>query len=429
MRIAIVSKSNRKGGGASRVAEDLALWLNDMGHPTHQFCARFHGKPLAFQRPLYGLKITERLVQLTHFMTRRFGFSEILPLEYIVNFRSQIKKYDIIHFHDLYKTISPKTLRMTSKHKPTFFTIHDYSAFTGGCIYPLTCCQFLTNCSISKECNLVRGSHLSDFGISYSHKVRKQLARDNITYIFPSQWMADRARMVLNFRNMYHIIHNGISESDYYPTRKDIARRRLGLPDKKPIIVLSAFNMSDIRKGINYACDAVSKVRELSPLVLLVGKPDTNISSSLSGIDHLFFGYIEDPETMALVYSAADALLFCSLADNLPLTVLEAMAVGTPVIGFSSGGVPEMVVHNSTGFLSAPFDTQRLSEGLGSFLRGDIGLDWGRNSKLRFDHEFSRTRFLEKHIELYKQVSQSMPHTSCVPAVPVQVGACEPVNE
>ncbi|MHC1741664.1 MAG: glycosyltransferase [Syntrophobacteraceae bacterium] len=403
MKIAIISKANRQGGGASRVAEDLAQWLNDIGHPTHHYCARFHGPPLPFQRHLYGPEGIGRLILLTHHVTRRFGFSEPFPLEYIFQLRKQIHNYDIIHFHDLYKAISPQTLKLTSEYKPTFFTIHDYSSFTAGCLYPLTCDQYLEHCIDSNKCNMVKGNTLSDLGINHSHKHRKQLTQSKINYIFPSQYLADCARVALDTNKQFEVIPNGVSETDYYPTEKLTARHQLGLNKNNPVIVVSAHSISDIRKGTTYACEAIAKVRDLSPLVLFVGQSDTSISRRLPGIEHLFLGYIKDPKKMALVYSAADALLFCSLADNLPLTVLEAMAVGTPVIGFSTGGVPEMVAHDITGFLAAPFDTQSLADGLRSFLSGHAGQDWGRSSKIRFDREFSRVRFLHRHIELYER--------------------------
>ncbi|PLZ25909.1 hypothetical protein CBP10_22265, partial [Fischerella thermalis WC558] len=54
MKVAIVSKSDRKGGGASRVAEDLAIWLNGAGCPTDHFIALNFKEPLSFQHKLYG---------------------------------------------------------------------------------------------------------------------------------------------------------------------------------------------------------------------------------------------------------------------------------------------------------------------------------------------------------------------------------------
>src|SRR5579863_2932011 len=65
-----------------------------------------------------------------------------------------------------------------------------------------------------------------------------------------------------------------------------------------------------------------------------------------------FLGTISDDEWLALCYSAADAFLIPSLEDNLPNTVMESLACGTPVIAFTTGGIPDMVKHEQNGYLA-----------------------------------------------------------------------------
>jgi glycosyltransferase involved in cell wall biosynthesis len=86
-----------------------------------------------------------------------------------------------------------------------------------------------------------------------------------------------------------------------------------------------------------------------------------------------FLGRLDDDESLRRAYSAADVFVCPSEEDNLPLTVMEAMACGTPSVGFRTGGVPEMVEESKTGFLAEPFDTNHLAECLNKALDG-IGL-------------------------------------------------------
>ncbi|MDF5731537.1 MAG: glycosyltransferase, partial [Rhizonema sp. PD38] len=146
MKVAIVSKSDRKGGGASRVAEDLAKWLNDAGHHTDHFIAFNFQEPLSFQRSLYGEGLKIKFCKKIHRATNKFGLRELLPAEYWFNLNKVIDNYDIVHFHDLFTAISPLTLALASRRKPTFFTVHDCSPFTGGCLYPMGCEKFTSHC-------------------------------------------------------------------------------------------------------------------------------------------------------------------------------------------------------------------------------------------------------------------------------------------
>jgi glycosyltransferase involved in cell wall biosynthesis len=65
-----------------------------------------------------------------------------------------------------------------------------------------------------------------------------------------------------------------------------------------------------------------------------------------------------------MVYSAADVYVIPSLQDNLPSTVLESMACGTPVVGFDVGGIREMVRPGVTGVLATPGDPKALASAI-----------------------------------------------------------------
>jgi glycosyltransferase involved in cell wall biosynthesis len=85
---------------------------------------------------------------------------------------------------------------------------------------------------------------------------------------------------------------------------------------------------------------------------------------TIANVPHVHLKDVSDDELLSHVYSAADVFVAPSLQDNLPNTVLEAMACGTPVVAFGVGGIPEAVRHGETGFVVAPRDSAGLGRAM-----------------------------------------------------------------
>ena len=406
MRIAIVSKANRHGGGASRVAEDLAIWLNQSGHITDHFISYFQGESLPFQRSLYGENLSFKLCKKIHSVTGRFGFRELLPVEYWFSLRKILDEYDVIHFHDLYTAISPLTLALVSQHKPTFFTVHDCSPFTGGCLYPMECDKFSSYCHQCPQlCQNTWKSRLRDRSKEIQ-SIKRWVAKNfQIRYIFPSEWMVQQARRALTFKLPPLVIPNGLDLQTFSCLNKRESKAKLGIPEDRSVVAISAYSLNDERKGIGYALEAVKSVTDLSPIVVTVGKCNDDVRQALRGLEVKEIGFISDPEVMAEVYCASDILLFCSLADNLPLTVLEAMATSTVIVGFSTGGVPEMIQTKHNGILVEPTNQEALNQALRQALLSTNLLEMGQQARRDVETKFSHTMFLERHLQLYQEVT------------------------
>lgn len=404
MKVAIISKSDRNGGGASRVAEDLAIWLNEAGHPTDHFTAFNFKKPLSHQHSLYGDGFNAKLCKKIHRSTNKYGFCELLPVEYWFNLNKVIDRYDIVHFHDLFTAISPLTLALASRRQPTFFTVHDCSPFTGGCLYPMGCKKFTNYCH---KCPQLPQSGWQDRLRDRTREVqaiKRWVAKQfPIRYVFPSQWMLREARQTLKFKISPTVVHNGIDLKPFPIVTKAEAKINLGIPANRQVIVIAAsYSLDDPRKGVKYAISALQSVRDLSPLVLTVGHCNDELRQALQGLEFREMGYIADPNSLAKVYSAADVMLFCSLADNLPLTVLEAMAASTPVIGFSTGGIPEIVKSGSNGILVEPDRQEQLNRALQQALLSDNLVAMGEQARKDIEQNFSQTTFFQKHLQLYQ---------------------------
>ncbi len=275
MRIAIISKADRFGGGASRVAEELCALLQASGHTAHQYVSSAVDLK-SDMKSLYGGRWIGKGVGFAHLITQRLGLQEIIPWEYfILRFANGLMDYDLVHFHDLSSAVSPLTVRWVARRIPTVWTFHDYAAFTGGCIFPMDCAKYLSSCGACPQMDLwpLSRSMGIDFTRTMLRLKRNAFRNVAVHVVAPSRWMAETARgSGFQFEHL-SIIPYGIDVSLYRPVDKLKVRQRLGLVTTKPVVLLSAGDITDKRKGTIYAIEALKKCYpQLDPLVLVVGK-------------------------------------------------------------------------------------------------------------------------------------------------------------
>ena len=114
-----------------------------------------------------------------------------------------------------------------------------------------------------------------------------------------------------------------------------------------------------------------------------------------------FLGTINDDEKLAACYSAADAFLIPSLEDNLPYTVMESLACGTPVIAFTTGGIPDMVQHEYNGYLAAYRSAESFADGMEWIIKHPEKEKLQQQSRQTVMDNFEENIIADKHIKLY----------------------------
>lgn len=410
MKIAVISKSTAEGGGASRIAENLTDWLLAEGNIATHFVAHPSSRMKSFQQPLLGRDLPAKLARRTHRYTRNLGLGEIVPSEFYLRVRSLAADYDVVHFHDHYYAFPMSTVAKTARLVPTFFTAHDCLHFTGGCLYPMDCRRFLDSCG---QCPQRNSIGRFDFTSLTCRTHANAAQRSPIEYIYPSQWLLKLASSKLAFQTPPTWIPNGFDTQPYHYRSREEARRILGLSANCPIVIVSAHDLMDPRKGAQHALKAIAQVRDLSPLVLLVGNPLPSVEAQLGENPFLFTGYVNSREKLGLLYAAADVFLFCTLQDNLPISVQEAMGAGTAVVGYATGGVAEMVIDGKTGWLAPTGDQSKVAECLRASLhdlsetrrRGALGRE-------RLTELYSVKRCVDSHLSRYNDAIRSRGLTS-----------------
>jgi glycosyltransferase involved in cell wall biosynthesis len=185
-----------------------------------------------------------------------------------------------------------------------------------------------------------------------------------LTFVACSEWLAGEARRSALLKGQTIIsIPNPIDTRVFKPGDKLAARRALGLPEEGKMILFVAQRATNPYKGMQYLASLNPSNWKEVPELLILGGHAEELESRLSLKCHAL-GYISDEQRMVLAYQAADVFVLPSLSENLPNTIMEAMACGVPCVGFHVGGIPEEIIHQKNGYVAAYRDSEDLARGI-----------------------------------------------------------------
>lgn len=251
-------------------------------------------------------------------------------------------------------------------NKPLVWTLHDMASFTGGCHYSRGCNRYTDSCGACHKLGSKRDWDLSRW--VWNRKVRAWGSLD-LTIVTPSMWLAECAQASSLFKaRRVEVIPNGLDTQIYRPLDCQIARSRLNISSDKKLILFGALSStSNYRKGfhlLQLALQELGRTAWQDQIELLVfgavrpdPEPDFNFKAH-------YIGSLSDDITLSLVYAAADVFVAPSIQDNLPNTVMESLACGTPAVAFKIGGMPDLIEHHKTGYLASPFEIEDLVKGI-----------------------------------------------------------------
>ena len=353
--------------------------------------------------------IIERLVFLRHERSRsiRFLFSLANTGESIVR-NPLVAEADIIHLHWINAGfLSLKSLKeLLDLGKPVVWTFHDMWPFTGGCHYSLECREYTRECG---QCPYLKKPGDRDL----SHRIwkkKEKLFRDaRVTVITPSIWLGDCVRessMLSHWQ--YTSIHNPVDHEQFKPVDRETACRNLELDPSKNYILFGAANVKNMLKGFTYFREAVEILAEKyvhanGTEILLFGKSARDVVQTIP-LPVREFAFVRSERTMIDLYSASHLFVIPSLQDNLPNTILESMFCGTPVIGFRTGGIPEMIIHRENGYLADLRSSGDLAEGIAWGLAAEPYERLSARTRETAIERFSMESSLQRHLEVYRNM-------------------------
>lgn len=268
---------------------------------------------------------------------------------------------DVVHLHWIGDNYLP--IQQVAKiNAPIIWTLHDMWAFTGGCHYAHDCIQYQSGCG---NCPQLITPQPDDISRQVNQQKSRSWMANPMTIVCPSQWLADCARnsQVLGTKNI-HVIPNGIDTSQFKPIDKTSARAAFNLPADKKLVLFGAFGgTDDPRKGFSYLRDALKRLPEAADVELVVFGAEQPQNLEVNLPVHQV-GRLQDGVSMVLLYAACDVFVLPSMQDNLPNTLLESLACGTPCVAFDTGGIPDLIQHQQNGYLATLRDTDDLVHGI-----------------------------------------------------------------
>jgi glycosyltransferase involved in cell wall biosynthesis len=284
---------------------------------------------------------------------------------------------DVIYIHWICGSfINFKVLKRILKiGKPVFWFMHDMFPITGGCHHSFECTRYYRQCDLCPY--YMKSGILPDLS-AWQYKLKRRLYQksSNLFFIAPSRWLADCARKSeLTKDKLIFYIPNLIDPRRFKPMPKDTARRLFSIDTNKKIIGFGADSaLTNPYKGWSYLKDALdmlshdmSVVNMEIELVIFGSSFNKKIAAHLPFVTH-FYGYLHDEYSLIMVYSCLDVFVIPSIAENLPLIVLESLAVDVPVVGFNVGGIPDMI-NEQTGYLAEYKNSRDLAKGIASLLQ------------------------------------------------------------
>ena len=255
---------------------------------------------------------------------------------------------DLIHLHWTPGVLSLETIGSLARSgRGCVWTLHDMWPFTGGCHHAGDCRGFMSGC---RDCPQIRNVFSSKTERNYRKKLEILHREPSVRVVSPSKWLADLAQQSEIFSHLkVDVIPNPVDCEVFSPGDRKSAREVFGISSEAFVVGCSAANLSDPMKNMKAVVDGVVELKRQFPnneiQILAVG--DGGLESRNVKVQTT--GLIRTPGRMVEAYRAMDVFVSTSLSENFPMTLVEAAAVGVPVVCLNIGGMPEIVINGDSG--------------------------------------------------------------------------------
>lgn len=324
-------------GSVGRITVDIYHALKKNGHEGKIYYGR-RTAPEGVETENFGSNLDMGMHVLSTFFTGTHGFASKKQTEVLIE---SLKAYDpdLIHIHNIhgfYLDVEKLFAYFKTCGKPVIWTLHDCWSFTGHCAYfdYAACSKWKTGC---ESCPQYRNS--------YPYALFKDNSRENfarkkevfcgvkgLTIVTPSKWLGELVKESYLKEYPVKVIPNGIDLDKFVPQESK---------EREKHLILGVANVWDRRKGLDYLKELSKELDPEKYEVAVVGvskKQIKELPEGMIGIEHT-----QNVEELMQLYSQASVFANPTLEDNFPTTNLEALACGTPVVTFATGGSVESI--------------------------------------------------------------------------------------
>lgn len=312
---------------------------------------------------------------------------------------------DVINIHNLHAAgWGPELVSVCADHAPTVWTLHDMWSFTGGCVYSYDCRKFVSGCDAFCPTPTEYPTRNPKL-IAEAWELRGRILAEHeeLAAVCPSQWLAQESQRSFWCSHRVEVIPNGLPLDVYLPVDQGLARASLGIHSRGPVLLVVAQTLTVHRKGGDILLKALQRIPNRP--ITLVTMGNGPLPSAMDGVNLRPLGYVQDERTKVLAYNAADLLVHPAPVDNLPNSVIEAMACGTPCVGFAVGGVPDMVRPGQTGWLAEEISPLAFARALEVAL-GELnhGVDFRGSCRSLAEDEYGSDLQAQRYLQLFRSL-------------------------
>ena len=416
MRVLIINTSERTGGAAIAASRLMDALRNNgiqakmlvRDKQTNQITV------IGLKKSLWRiwLFVWERVIiwKENHFKKYNLFEVDIANTGTDITNLPEFKEADVIHLHWINQgMLSLKDIhRIVESGKPIVWTMHDMWPFTGICHYAGECEKYMSQC---QNCPTLYKGHKKDLSYRTFLKKEKVMKESRIGFVACSQWlesMAKKSRLLQN--HFVTNIPNAINTNLFKPRNKQQAREKLQLPLEQKLLLFGSMKTTDKRKGIDYLVEACKILIQEKPgfcknLGVVILGQQSDLYQNIFPFPIHSMNYVNNEKDLVDIYNAVDLYVTPSLQDNLPNTIMEAMACGIPCVGFNIGGIPEMIDHLHNGYVAEYKSAEDFANGIHWALSESEYQLLSEEARRKVTSSYSENAIAKKYIGVYNKIT------------------------
>lgn len=390
-------------GSTGRIAEQISLIAKSKGWN----CYIAHGARYVNKSQIKSIQIGTKFENLIHAALGEFwglhGFGSTLSTYLFIRKIKKLKP-DLIHLHNIhgyYLNIKVLFDYLAKRNIPIVWTLHDCWSFTGHCTHfeLKGCDKWKTECG---DCPLLMAQYKSRFfdrtRKNYLIKKGLYVRQKNLTIVTVSNWLSNLVSQSILKQHTIKVINNGIDLNSFKPTSSNI-KIRIGITDDKKMILGVVSSGFGIEKGRR---EFIEYSKNSKYQIVIVGLSDDDKKDLPSSV--ICINRTNNQTELAEYYSAADVFLNPTYNDTFPTTNLEALACGTPVITYRTGGSPETLDTN-TGIVVPQGNIRAMANAI-ELVISNGKEHYAKACRERIEKLYNKDERFEDYIILYNELLQ-----------------------
>jgi glycosyltransferase involved in cell wall biosynthesis len=276
-----------------------------------------------------------------------------------------VEGLDVVHLHTVADWFDvPRWLNTLPRRMGVVISVHDMWHVTGGCFLYRGCDRYANETHRCDPCPILRWP-ANRFLATAAHSRKLRAYRNcEARMVANSHWLADIAGKspIAKACGGVRVIHPGIDTTVFKPQDRNRCRKHLDLPADAFVIVTGGASLADANKNVPWLLEQLSHLPNLGGVIVVAfGEGTVPVPDRLNV---RFTGGIRERQDLARLFAAGDVFVSASLMETYGLTLIEAMACGTPVVAFRVGGIPEAAQDGKGAILSAPQDGAALIQAI-----------------------------------------------------------------